>query len=149
MNIRVTRCRVVLRAIGASLGGPLAVVVLAVGPATAQTADFFCPERAFDLASCVDPSDLATCIELRDLNRVLPLQEILRIVQVQDGPFAGVGLTMEASNAVEDGRFRAARTELCTGETADPPSEDNNPLTPPGAPTDPIWYGGNPGIYLR
>jgi hypothetical protein len=149
MNVGPSRRRVVLRSIGSFLGGSLAVVALAVGPATAQTADFFCPERAFDLASCVDPSDLATCIELQDLNRVLPLQEILRIVQVQDGPFAGVGLTMEASNAVEDGRFRAARNELCTRETATPPGEDNNPLTPPGPPSGPIWYGGNPGIYLR
>jgi len=138
-----------LRTIVWSLGGSLAVVALTMAPATAQTADFFCPERAFDLASCIDSSDLATCTEILDLNRVLPLQEILRIVQVQDGPFAGVGLTMEASNAVEDSRFRAARNELCTPETATPPGEDNNPLTPPGPPTGPIWYGGNPGIYLR
>jgi hypothetical protein len=126
------------------------VLALLLVPTVAMAADFQCPETALDLNTCTDPNDLATCTPVPNLQRQTPTQNILRIVDVQEGPYLGVRLSIEATSAADDDRFQAARDQLCV--PPDPPDPA------PNCPTDNsgsgqtsggfVWYDGNPGIYL-
>ena len=130
--------------------------MLVASPALAQTVRFECDERAFDLDACTDPEDVETCEALDPpFDRQTLDQRLLRFVSVADGPYIGVGLTMEAPDLDDDTRFRAARDRLCV---APPPPTPPLvcPSTPPtaggssagGFSSGPVWYGPSPGINV-
>jgi hypothetical protein len=142
----------------------LVLLALLLAPAVASAQTFNCPEHAFDLTACTDPSDLDTCPlvcvdpadpttcgmlplpELATLDRTAPTQPILRRVDVAEGPFAGTSLTRVTLNSIDDAVFAGARGRLCT---VPPATGDPSPTTPNQSPTlqtGPLWYGPNPGI---
>jgi hypothetical protein len=134
---------------------PLALaLVLLASPALAQQGRFECEESAYDRDTCTDPSDLETCRALDEpFRRETPAQRLLRFVEVVDGPYIGVGITMEAVSSDDDTRFAAARDRLCVP----PPPPLVCPATPGtaaggssggGVSRGPAWYGGNPGINV-
>ena len=120
----------------------IALLALLLIPAVTSAADFLCPQSALDLDNCVDPLVIITCAPVVDGIRTSDMQRIFRVVDVQEGPFLGVELTMTALTPTDDGRFAAARDELCVPPVVVAPVP---PPVCPAAPASlrfgPAWYG--------
>lgn len=142
----------------------LALLAAIVLPAAAGAADFNCPQQAFDLSSCTDPTDLDTCPsictdpsdpatcamlplpELGGLARQSPSQPILRQLVVLDGPYTDITLSMVTLTASGDGIFTNARNLLCVPPPTPSTPPDDSGSTPPSTGGGFGVGGGNPGL---
>lgn len=148
--------------------GLLALLAVTLVPSAAGAQDFDCPQQAFDLSACTDPSDLDTCpsvctdpndpatcamlplTQLADLARQTPTQPMLRQLVVLGGPFTNVTLSMVTLDVSADSTFTAARNLLCVPATAptptDPDPDPDRGSTPPQVGGTPGLIGGSPGL---